>query len=1147
MIRDAPRLNPEGKAEVMKRYEFTKDQLTFIEAMRQPFVVCQLMDRRVVALAVSDGFCKLFGYRDRTQAYADMNQNMYKDVHPDDAARFTSALLQFVTEGGRLEVIYRTRKKDGPGYTVIHLVGEHVYTEDGAHLAHIWYTEEGDYSDKTGTGLNNTLNRALHEGSIVKANRYDALTGLPNMSYFFELAEIGRLTMLAHGGLPALLYIDLSGMKHYNHKFGFAEGDKLLKSFSTLLSNIFHTENCCHVGADRYAAIADENDLEALLDRLFREWRQMNVRQHLPICVGVYPNRIEVVPVGTAYDRAKIACDALKGAYASTYKVYDSALSEGIAKHQYVFENFDRALAENWIQVYYQPIMRAINGKVCDEEALARWIDPVKGFLSPADFIPYLEDAGLIYKLDLYVLERVLKDIHTKEAEGFYIVPHSVNLSRSDFDACDMVEEIRRRVDAAGVARDRISIEITESVIGSDFEFMKAQVERFQALGFPVWMDDFGSGYSSLDVLQSIKFNLLKFDMGFMRRLDESDGRIILTELMKMASALGVDTICEGVETEDQVHFLQEIGCSKLQGFYFSKPNPIDYALEYHRAHRLTGYENPGESAYYESICGLNLYDINVIAREEKDSLQNTYTTLPMGIIEVKGDSTRFVRTNQSYRDFFRRFFGMDLSGLGSEFVKYDAAFMHNVVRTCCEQGIRTFYDEKMPDGSIVHSFARRIGVNPVTGTIAVAVAVLSIREPNEKLLVEQILTVIEQFGEHMPGGFFIYKADANEELLYANKAVCDIFGCDSLEEFKALTGFTFRGMVHPDDYDRITASITDQVEGSQADLDFVEYRIIRKDGQTRWIDDYGHFVEYDDQTSLYYVFISDITDKYEQAESDRALRAAVIEALTKPYDSVWLITDVETEKFELFRIDPEMEHLMPANVAVMIEKFSQAFAFYSKLVLEEDRQRFLEGVAPESIVKNIENRLSYSVPFRRVFDDGIRYYRVVFAKLDLPGGKTGIVCGFKNVDEEARRDREIQHSLDQRAAVIEALTRAYDSVWLITDMETQRFELYRVDEKMAHLMPAQAAAKITRFTDAFAFYSKLVLEEDRQRFLESIAPENIIQNTRNKLIYSVPFRRVFEDGIRHYRVEFTRMELDNGEVNIVTGFKDVDDEVRPM
>ena len=989
---------------MMKQYEFTRDQRMFIEGMRQPFVVCQIMGRRVEALAVSDGFCELFGYRDRAQAYADMSQNMYKAVHPDDAARFTSALLQFVTEGSRLEVIYRTKKIDKSGYMVIHLAGEHVYTEDGAHLAHIWYTEEGDSNDGTGTGLNSTLNRALHEGSIVQANRYDTLTGLPSMSYFFEMAENGRRAMLDQGEQPAFLYIDLSGMKHYNHKYGFAEGDKLLQSFSTLLSNIFHTENCCHVSADSFAAIADEGKLEALLGRLFQEWRQMNVRQHLPVCVGVYPNRIEVVPAGMAYDRAKIACDALKGTYSSSYKYFSTDLNEEFEKKQYILENFDRALSEGWIQVYYQPIMRAISKKVCNDEALARWIDPVKGFLSPADFIPHLEDAGLIYKLDLYVLDRVLENIREQEAGGLYIVPHSINLSRSDFVACDIVEEIRRRVDAAGVGRDKISIEITESVIGSDFDFMKAQVQRFQALGFPVWMDDFGSGYSSLDVLQSIKFDLLKFDMNFMRRLDESsDGRIILTELMKMALSLGVDTVCEGVETEEQSRFLQEIGCSKLQGFFFGKPESFQTLIKWHLAHKADGYENPEESAYYESICGLNLYDVSVIAREEKTSIQNAYTTLPMAIIEIKGDCSRFARTNQSYRDFFKRFFGSDPTSVGAQFVRYNAAFMNNIVKTCCEQGLRAFYDEKMPDGSIVHSFARRIDINPVTGNIAVAIAVLSIREPNESLLFEQILSVIEQFGEHMPGGFFIYRADESGQLLYANRAVCDIFGCDSLEDFKALTGFTFRGMVHPDDYEKINASIEDQVRRSRSDLDFVEYRIIRKDGQVRWIDDYGHYIEYDDYNGLYYVFISDATDKHEQAESDKALHSAVIEALTRAYDSVWLIRDIETQRFELVRVDKEMEHLMPANIAAKIEKFSQAFAFYSRLVFEEDQQRFLDSVAPQAILRNTGDRPIYSVPFRRVFEDGVRHYRVEFARIDLPGGKTGIVTGFKNVDEAIR------------------------------------------------------------------------------------------------------------------------------------------------
>ena len=147
-----------------------------------------------------------------------------------------------------------------------------------------------------------------------------------------------------------------------------------------------------------------------------------------------------------------------------------------------------------------------------------------------------------------------------------------------------------------------------------------------------------------------------------------------------------------------------------------------------------------------------------------------------------------------------------------------------------------------------------------------------------------------------------------------------------------------------------------------------------------------------------------DITERHVQAESDKALRFAVIEALTRAYDSVWIINDIETESFELFRIDQDMAHLMPANAAIRIKKFSQASVFYSRLVLEEDRPRFLDAVSPESIARNTQDKALYSVPFRRVFEDGVRHYRVEFARLSLPNGRKGIVAGFRDVEEETRR-----------------------------------------------------------------------------------------------------------------------------------------------
>jgi len=412
----------------------------------------------------------------------------------------------------------------------------------------------------------------------------------------------------------------------------------------------------------------------------------------------------------------------------------------------------------------------------------------------------------------------------------------------------------------------------------------------------------------------------------------------------------------------------------------------------------------------------------------------------------------------------------------------------------------------------------------------------------------EQNKEIIEQIGENMPGGFFIYRATDGEELVYANMAACRIFGCESLEDFKSLTGFTFRGMVHPSDYDEVKASIKQQLDSNQDDIGYVEYRIVRKDGEVCWIDGFGHYVSSETYTGLYYVFISDITDRHRQhleAESDKALRSAVIEALTASYDSVWLIEDTETEKFSLFRIDKTMVHMMPANEAVKIDKFSQALVFYSQLIYEEDRKKFLEAVDKEKIKKHTDDKLLYSVLFRRVFLEGIRYYRLEFAKMNLPDGKTGIVAGFKDVDDEVRKEQRIQHSLTLRAAVIEALTASYDSVWLINDVVTEEFELYRIDQTMVHMLPANEAIKIKKFSKALEFYSQLILEEDRENFLKAVSTDQIVKNTEYKRIYSIPFRRVFSDGVKYYRLEFAKLQLSDGKTGIVAGFKDVDDEVR--
>ena len=719
----------------MERYQCSQQERATLERLRHPFAVYQLVGKRIVCLLMSDGFCELFRFDDRDQAYRQLNSDVYQNVHPDDRARTANAFYQFTAQGDRCEIIFRVRIRGGSEYRVIHAFGEHVMTETGARLAHIWYADEGLYGLER-TELNQTLSEALHANSLVKASQYDDLTGLPSMTHFFELALSGKEAILEKGGRPAIVYIDFIGMKFFNNKYGFSEGDKLLKAFAWELTRLFGLENCCHIGADHFAVLAEEEGLEDRLERMFAQCREMNGDRMPPVHVGVYVGKREDGHVSVALDRAKLACTALKGRYGMAVNYYSKALSEDAEKRQYIIENVDRAIEEQWIQVHYQPIVRAANGRVCEEEALARWNDPVKGFLSPAEFIPTLEASGLIYKLDLYVLDQVLEKMRKTGEKGLYVVPHSINLSRSDFAACDIVEEIRRKVDASGIGRGKITIEITESVLGRNFDFMKAQVERFQSLGFPVWMDDFGSGYSSLDVLQSIRFDLIKFDMSFTRKLNESDSaRIILTELMKMATSLGVDTVCEGVETQEQVRFLQEIGCSKLQGFYYCKAIPLEQIVERNRKGIQIGYENPEESSYYEAMGRVNLYDLGVIASEDDSAFHNAFNTLPMGILEIRQGKAHYVRSSRSYREFMKRFFGFDVFrqkvDFGDAAVGYGPSFIATV-RQCCESGNRAFFDETMPDGAKVHAFLRRIGVNPVNGSVAIAVAILSISDPDE-------------------------------------------------------------------------------------------------------------------------------------------------------------------------------------------------------------------------------------------------------------------------------------------------------------------------------------------------------------------------------------------------------------------------------
>ena len=319
---------------------------------------------------------------------------------------------------------------------------------------------------------------------------------------------------------------------------------------------------------------------------------------------------------------------------------------------RYVRESFSTALNSGYIKTYYQPVIRSISRKLCSFEALARWIDPQHGVISPGVFIPLLEDMQVIHLLDLEVIRQACAQIRRSVNDGEVPVPVSVNLSRLDFSLCDIYGHIIDLVTEYQIPHDFLYIEITESLMADQGGNIHEVIDRFRSSGFQVWMDDFGSGYSSLNVLKDFSFDEIKLDMQFLSTFDQRSRRIV-TSVIQMAKEIGLHTLAEGVETEYQYSYLRDIGCEKLQGYFFGRPMPYREARE-HLARTGIDIEKPVDRTYYDSIGKINLLSaVPFMTREQKDSLTSArqLNSIPLAIGEARKDSFSVLFYNAAFEE----------------------------------------------------------------------------------------------------------------------------------------------------------------------------------------------------------------------------------------------------------------------------------------------------------------------------------------------------------------------------------------------------------------------------------------------------------------------------------------------------------------
>ncbi len=480
------------------------------------------------------------------------------------------------------------------------------------------------------------------------AFEFDSVTGLfTKLSFGKNVKSRFKRYAKKEGESCAIIYINLVNFKLLNIEHGSARGDECLMEMAQLLQNQFPKAVIARISDDHFVVFTKSKGLMEGLQEVKRRFDEA-YRDHFNLIgkYGVYEfPTTQDLDVEEAISMAKMTCDFIKYDLKTDIMEYTFRLAKQVMTKEYIVRKLDEALENGWVKVYFQPVIRSLTGELCGMESLTRWIDPEIGFLPPNEFIETLEHEHLIHKLDAYVVERVCEYIHGRIEDQLPVVPVSVNFSRMDFVLCDMVDVVEKAVEKYDIPRDFIHIEITESMIASDEDLMTSVIQRFRDAGYEIWMDDFGSGYSSLTMLKDYHFDTLKMDMRFLTPFTDKS-KSIMRATVSMAKDVGMKTLAEGVETEEQLEFLRNIGCGMIQGYYYGKPEPVLDVFE-HLEEKQIPSETRSWRQFYE-VAGFTIRD----------------TDTPLEIIEDDGESFRTLYMNRAYRAqiFDPKDLDMDLS-----------------------------------------------------------------------------------------------------------------------------------------------------------------------------------------------------------------------------------------------------------------------------------------------------------------------------------------------------------------------------------------------------------------------------------------------------------------------------------------------------
>lgn len=427
---------------------------------------------------------------------------------------------------------------------------------------------------------------------LIEFTERDRLTGLLNREYFYRYAE--QFDQNHEGQEMDAMMVDICHFRMINERYGKAFGDEVLRRLGESLRNAVRDGGgiVCRRVADTFLVYCPHReDYKSILDGAVKALPARNSGSAIRLRMGVYARADRTIELERRFDRAKMALDTLIGNYRSSCALYDSALHENEIFEERLLESFDAAIREKQFLVYFQPKfdIRPEKPVLASAEALVRWVHPELGFIQPDKFIPLFEKNGLIPRLDEYVWRETAAHIRDWKNRLGVSVPVSVNVSRVDMFDADLAGTLTELLRENGLTPADLLLEITESAYTRDSSQIIERVNQLRGLGFHIEMDDFGTGYSSLSMISELPIDALKLDMIFIRTAFAGNRSTRLIEIIiDIADFLGVPVIAEGVETEEQMTALREMGCDLVQGYYFSRPVPGEAFEEFLLAGRRT-------------------------------------------------------------------------------------------------------------------------------------------------------------------------------------------------------------------------------------------------------------------------------------------------------------------------------------------------------------------------------------------------------------------------------------------------------------------------------------------------------------------------------------------------------------------------------